>query len=399
MPKILYFDCFSGISGDMTIGALLDLGIDQKQFLEKLNRIGIGGFRVEITKKKVNNISATDFDVIIEKSPSEAIRHFPHRKLSDIVKIIKNSGLEDNAKSLGQEIFELIAVAEAKIHHKSIEEIHFHEVGAIDSIVDILGTSICISMLGVDRIIASPLHLGSGFVKCAHGVLPVPAPATSEILKGVPVYATGVEGELVTPTGAAIIKSLAAEFKPMPPMQIEKIGYGTGKRLYEIPNALRVFLGQTTEDASRFSQELVMLETNIDDMNPETYSYLVPLMLDHGALDVFLTNIIMKKGRPGVKLSVLVEPEDCQRLEEMMFTETTTLGVRKFSLERHCLERKIKTVDTSLGKVRVKQAYKNGKLLKTSPEYEDCRTIAEQKKIALPEVYAIIRQEISNRNP
>ncbi|PRX19178.1 uncharacterized protein (TIGR00299 family) protein [Orenia metallireducens] len=269
MSKILYFDCLSGISGDMTIGALLDLGIDQELFLEELNKIGIDGYELEIKKGQKNGITGTDFDVIIKNhhhhNHSESNHrehnhqhqhsdnhthehshhhHHEHRNLADIEEIIDDSGLKASVKDLSKSIFRLVAKAEAKIHNKSIVEVHFHEVGAIDSIVDIVGVAICIDLLEVDEIYSSPLHLGTGFVKCAHGNIPVPAPATLEILEGVPVYSKGIESELVTPTGAAIIKTLAKEFKPLPEINIEKVGYGLGKKDLEVTNVLRVVLGK-----------------------------------------------------------------------------------------------------------------------------------------------------------
>jgi len=255
MSRILYFDCLSGISGDMTIGALLDLGIDQESFLEELNKIGIDGYELEIKKGQKNGITGTDFDVIIKHNHHHAHsdnhthehhhhHHHKHRNLADIEEIIDNSSLKASVKDLSKRIFKLVAEAEAKIHNKSLAEVHFHEVGAIDSIVDIVGAAICIDLLDIDEIYSAPLHLGTGFVKCAHGNIPVPAPATLEILAGVPVYSKGIESELVTPTGAAIIKTLAKEFKPLPEMSIEKVGYGLGKKDLEITNVLRVVLGK-----------------------------------------------------------------------------------------------------------------------------------------------------------
>jgi hypothetical protein len=250
MSRILYFDCLSGISGDMIIGALLDLGIDQNLFLEELSKIDVAGYELKIKKGQKNGITGTDFDVIIKdhhhshEHNYKGKHHHEHRSLNDIEEIIDNSRLKDNIKDLSKRIFRLVAEAEAKIHNKSIAEVHFHEVGAIDSIVDIIGAAICINLLEVDEIYSSPLHLGTGFVKCAHGNIPVPAPATLEILEGVPVYSKGVESELVTPTGAAIIKTLAKEFKALPEVSIEKVGYGLGKKELEITNLLRVVLGK-----------------------------------------------------------------------------------------------------------------------------------------------------------
>lgn len=389
MKRTLYFDCFSGISGDMTVGALLDLGIDQAEFQKSLNSLGVKGYRLMISKKSAYGIAATDFDIIIDGDADE--KTIPHRHLKDIEEIIKKSRIEKEAKRLSLQIFETIARAEAAIHNMSIDRVHFHEVGAIDSIVDIIGTAVCISMLKPDRIVASPLHIGSGTVTSAHGILPVPAPATTRILEGVPIYATELKGELVTPTGAAIIKNLAADFIPLPPMTIEKTGYGTGKKDFGQLNALRVISGTSTTDRERNREYPVLLESNIDDMNPENYSYLLPLILEKGALDVFLTDVIMKKGRPGIQISVLCRPEDAERFENLLFAETTTLGVRRQVVERTFLDRKLIDVKTALGTVTVKAALRDGKPFKIAPEYESCLKIARKKGMPLADVYRIVR--------
>ncbi len=390
MERVLYFDCFSGISGDMTIGALLDLGIDHAVFQKSLNSLGVDGYRLKISKKSARGIAATDFDVILD--PEIEGESHPHRHLKDIIKIINKSRIDKEAKSLSIRIFETIAHAEAAIHNMSVNRVHFHEVGAIDSIVDIVGTAVGISMLKPDRIIASPLHVGSGTVTCAHGVLPVPAPATLKILESVPVYSTDVKGELVTPTGAAIIKNLATDFVPLPPMTIEKTGYGTGKKDFGHLNALRVISGMTGVDSTTNREYPVLLETNIDDMNPETYSYLLPMILDKGALDVYLTDVIMKKGRPGTQISILCRPGDAPLFETLLYNETTTLGIRKQVVERSYLEREMVKVKTPFGKVTVKTALRDGKPIRIAPEYEVCRKIAEEKSIPLADVYHIIRK-------
>ncbi len=280
------------------------------------------------------------------------------------------------------------------VHNLPIEEVHFHEVGAVDSIVDIVGTAICMFMLKADSIYSSPLHLGSGFVKCSHGLIPVPAPATVEILKGIPVYSTGIQGELVTPTGAAIVKTLATQFTNLPAMKIEKTGYGTGKKSYGIPNALRVFFGQEISLKQLQPEELYLLETNIDDMSPEIYSFLFPLLFKKGALDVYLTNIIMKKGRPAVMLSVLCEPKNQAGLKNIIFMETTTLGIRQRIIRRDSLERKTITLDTGFGRIKAKAAFKDGRILRLSPEYEECKRVAEEQGIPLRKVYDLLSMEI-----
>lgn len=391
MEKVLYFDCFSGISGDMTVGALLDLGVDQAVFGKHLARLRLAGYQLEITKKPKNGIMATDFNVILEEHEgyrADACHrlHVPHRNLNDIEAIIGNSGLEAAIKDLSMKIFTELAAAEAKVHGKKLDEIYFHEVGAVDSIVDIVSAAICIHMLEADVVYASPLNTGSGLVSCAHGLLPVPAPATLEILRGIPVYSSGVQAELVTPTGAAIIKTLARDFIPLPPLTVESSGYGWGKRELESPNLLRVIQGWHGE----YHNALLLLETALDDMNPEIYSYLFSMLLEKGALDVYLTAIMMKKNRPGVLLTVLCHAADAHMLEETIFRETTTLGIRKTAVDREELERKVININSSLGLVRIKLALKGDKVLKYAPEYEDCRRIAGEQGMALKDVYNIL---------
>jgi uncharacterized protein (TIGR00299 family) protein len=388
MNRILYFDCFSGISGDMTVGALLDLGIDQAIFKEQLAQLELSGYRLEIGKKTKNGIMATDFNVILE---NEHLSHASHRNIYDIEAIINNSKLVDGIKDLSLKIFAELATAEARVHGQKLSEIHFHEVGAVDSIVDIVATAICINMLKVDTIYASPLNTGSGLISCAHGILPVPAPATLEILKGVPLYSSGIQAELVTPTGAAIIKTLACSFISLPPLVVEASGYGAGKRDLDTPNLLRVITGQADQADNCF----FLLETAIDDMNPEFYSYLFPLLTEKGALDVYLTNIIMKKNRPGVLLTVLCGSAKVSHLEEIIFKETTTLGIRKTSIIREELEREIISIDSSLDKVRVKVAGRAGQILKYAPEYEDCRRIAADQGLPLKDVYNTVLRDVA----
>lgn len=425
--RILYFDCFSGISGDMTIGALLDLGIDQDLFLAELNKIHLDEFKIEIKKGLKKGISGTDFTVHLthqEHSHEEHIHkheddhthehHHDHshghehthehhhtekphdhahtRNLSDIYKIIDSSDLSEYVKTASKKIFLIVAEAEAKIHAKTIDEVHFHEVGAVDSIVDIIGAAICMEMLQIDEILCSEINLGSGFVHCEHGVFPVPAPATLEILKSVPVYSKNAKKELTTPTGAAILKALCSDFGSLPEFIIEKTGYGLGKRDMETPNVLRVIVGKKKSPST-----LTMLETNIDNMNPEIYSYLFPKLLDNKALDVFVTPIIMKKNRPANILSVLCNEETLEQLEEILFTETSTLGIRKYKVERAELERTFEKTYTKHGPVTVKYAFRNGKLLKFTPEYEECRIIAEKTNTPLIQIVNEIRAEIENK--
>ena len=416
--KVLYFDCFSGISGDMTIAALLDLGINKDAFLAELKKINIDEYEVEIKNGLKKGISGTDFTVHLHTDkhnhhehehehghdhhhnhhhhhapeihehvhePKKTHDHAHSRNLHDIYHIIDSSSLKAAVKEMSKKIFMEVAVAEAKIHAKTIDEVHFHEVGAVDSIVDIIGAAICIDMLQVDEIHCSEINLGSGFVHCEHGIFPVPAPATLEILKGVPVYSKNAKKELTTPTGAAILKAVCSEYGVSPEFTIDKIGYGLGKRDMETPNVLRVILG-----LKKKVSELVILETNIDNMNPEIYSYLFPKLLDNRALDVFVTPILMKKNRPANMLSVLCSEGEAAQLEEILFVETTTLGIRKYKVERDELERRFEKVETPYGLVTVKYAYKNGELLKFAPEFEDCRRIAEEKQLPLVQVMAEI---------
>ena len=380
--KILYFDCFSGISGDMIIGALIDLGLDIK-FLEKdLRKLKLKDYRIESKKVIKNGISATKFDVIVKNI------HDEERNIEEINKIIENSKVDDNIKGIIKEIFLKIANAEAKIHNKSINKIHFHEVGAIDTIIDVAGSVICLKKLGIERVYCSKLNVGTGFVEFSHGKFPVPAPATAEILKEVPVYHNNIEFELVTPTGAAIITSLTEKFGEMPSMKIEKIGYGAGTKDLGQPNVLRVFLG----DMDREGNEIInVIETNIDNMNPEIYPYVIDRLIENGALDAYLTSIIMKKGRTAIKLTALAEEKYTDKLCNIIFDETTTLGIRIYPARRKKLEREIKTVKTKYGNVRVKISKLNDEIKNISPEYEDCVNIAKKNKIPLKKVYEEVK--------
>jgi uncharacterized protein (TIGR00299 family) protein len=389
--KVLYFDCFAGISGDMTVGALIDLGADEKELLQSLDSLHLHGYRIEIKKALKNGISGTDFNVIIEEEHSHHSHHHHHhsRNLSVISGIINSSALDSSVKELSLKMFHEIAAAESKIHAKSIDEIHFHEVGAIDSIVDIVASAICLNMIKPDKIISSPLNLGEGTVECAHGVFPVPAPATAEILKGIPVYSSGIKKEMTTPTGAAIIKCIAQEFSSFPAMKIFSTGYGLGKRNLEVPNVLRAVIGETD-----YSEKKMMIETNIDDMSGEIYSYLMNKLFESGALDVFIAPVIMKKSRPAHVLSVLCESRKVDALEEIIFTETTTFGTRRYEVERSELERTISKVKTSYGEISVKKGYLNGKYLKFSPEYDECAEAAKKHGVPVREVYNAVTAQL-----
>lgn len=379
--KVLYFDCFSGISGDMAVGALLDAGADEKVLLEGLKQLKTDGYRINIEKKLKNGISGTDFSVLLEDQHNH---EHVHRNMGDIERIINDSGLNERVRKLSIRMFRLVAEAEGGIHGKPAEEVHFHEVGAIDSIIDIVGTAICIDNLAADRIVFSSLPLSKGFVKCQHGVFPLPAPATLEILKGVPVYFTDVNFELVTPTGAAIAKGLADEFGIAGELEAERIGYGIGKREYEIPNVLRVVLFNTCGEKS---DKVVEIETNIDDMTAEQMGSAVEKLFSEGALDVFFTPVFMKKNRPGTKLTVLCPPEKKDALVRMMLTHTSTFGVRISYMERSVLDRETAAIDTEFGIIRCKVGKLDGKILKYSPEYEDCKAASEKYGRPVADIY------------
>lgn len=373
---IIYFDCFSGISGDMILGALLDLGLDPEIWKRELRKLPLEGYEIKVSKKTKEFLQGTDVEIVSYDEKT-------HRHLSDLLEIIERSSISNKVKELSKKVFIKIASAESKIHNEPIEEVHFHEIGAIDTIVDIVGSFLALELLGIEEVYSSPLPLGEGFVKTSHGIIPIPAPATVEILKGVPVYSNGVKGELVTPTGAAIISTIAKEFGPIPLMKIEKIGYGTGKKDFSIPNLLRVFLGEKIINTKE--EKNLVIETNIDDMNPQVYGYLMEKLFEKGALDVTLTPIFMKKGRPGILLTVLIEPWKEKEITEILFRETTTIGFRKYFVEKKMMEREIKDIDTSWGKVRVKIS-RYGSFEKISPEYDDCKKIAEREGISLIEV-------------
>lgn len=360
----------------MVVGSLLDLGINEEKLRNQLQSLHLEGFEIIIEKKYKMGIQGTDFRVIRTE------HHQPSRSLGDIIQLINNSGLSEQVKEKSIQTFKLLAEAEAKVHGISSSEVHFHEVGAIDSIIDVVAAMLCIESLGIEKIYASPLHLGEGFVQCAHGTLPVPAPAVLELLKGIPVYNTGVKAELVTPTGAALMVILAQCFGPLPAMIIDKTGYGLGDRDLEIPNLLRVIKGTTQNKL----QHLWILECNIDDMNPQYYSYIFPRLLDQGALDVFVTPIIMKKSRPAHCLAVICDDAHINELEEILLIETTTLGVRRMHIQRRILERESILVPTVWGEIRVKLAYYQGRLLKYAPEYDDLSRIAKESKLPLDEV-------------
>lgn len=368
--KIAYFDCFAGISGDMTLGALIGAGAYPERLREALAGLGVGGYRIEVGKKMTGPIEATDVRVLLDD------RHHHHRRLKDILEIIHVANLSSRVKQTAERIFRRLAEAEGKVHGSSPEEVHFHEVGAVDAIVDIVGAAICLELLGWPKVIASPMPTFHGYAKGSHGVFPLPAPATAEILRGIPWRKLDIEGELVTPTGAAIIREIAAEFGPLPAMTVENIGYGAGKSDFGIPNALRVMLGE--EVVVTESQEVTVIETNIDDLSPQFYETAMERLFAAGALDVFLTPIQMKKNRPGTLLSVICDPGLADALASVILAETSTFGIRISRWERMCLDRRWKEVVTEFGAIRIKIGERDGRVITASPEYEDCKRAAAE---------------------
>ncbi len=378
--RIAYFDCYSGISGDMILGALIDLGVDPGKIRKALKTIDLKGYKLKSSQVQRGSISGTKAQVSVDKS-----FHPKVRKYSDIKKLLANSDLSSTSKKNAQEIFKRIAMVEAAVHNTTIEKIHFHEVGAVDSIVDIVGGVVAIESLKLDRIYASPLNTGEGFVQSAHGCLPVPAPATLKLLKGIPIFSSGVKKELTTPTGAAMIGFYCNRFGSLPTMKIIDDGYGAGDHIIsEMPNMLRVILGEIQNEPR---EELIVIETNIDDMNPEFYEGTMDSLFKAGALDVYLNLIIMKKSRPATKISILSTESDRQALTEILLRETSSFGVRYYKVGRTVLEREMKTVKTTWGSIKIKIGKLNGEAIQASPEYEDCRKLSIKKKVSVKAIY------------
>jgi pyridinium-3,5-bisthiocarboxylic acid mononucleotide nickel chelatase len=436
--RIAYLECFSGISGDMFLGALVDAGVPPQLLKETVAALGVGA-KLEISKVVRSGISGTKVDVWVdgekdmpreeywakqdvaraltpakashnhehphghdhfhhknaEKSrakapaPHEHEHAHPHRGLNEIRQIISAAAISESAKTTAIRTFEALGAAEAKIHSVPVESIHFHEVGAADAIVDIVCAAVGVEALGVDEIVCSRLNVGGGTVKCAHGTFPVPAPATVELLKGVPVYSSGIEAELVTPTGAAIARTLATRFGAFPEMKIERSAYGAGSRDFPgHPNVLRIVIGEALPAlaAKTKSETVSVLEANLDDLNPQVFGYVMDRLLEEGALDVFGMPVQMKKNRPGTLLTVLCKPEDAEKLAQLIFSETTTLGVRRREESRQTLARRWESVRTEWGEVRIKIASMNGTVTNYAPEYEDCRRIAAEHHVPLKTV-------------
>jgi len=440
--RIAYLECFSGMSGDMFLGALIDAGVPRRILEETVAALGVGA-RLEISRVVRSGISAIKVDVWVDgekgmpreecrsqeqenvaRAPSPAQGQHDHghhhdrkhslgidisragapsphehshgRGLKEIREIIGNAAISDTAKKTAIAIFEDLGTAEATIHATSIEKVHFHEVGAVDAMVDIVCAAVGAEALEVDEIICSPLNVGGGTVKCAHGTFPVPAPATVELLKDAPVYSSGVQAELVTPTGAAVVKILASRFASFPEMRIEKVGYGAGMRDFAgHPNVVRLTIGEAASvlAAKTASDVVTVLEANLDDLNPQVFGYVMDRLLEEGALDAFAVSVQMKKNRPGTLLTVLCKPEHASKLTELLFTETTTLGVRQRDEVRQTLARRWENVRTQWGDVRIKIGSMNGTVTNYAPEYEDCRRIASEHRVPLKTVMQAATRE------
>jgi uncharacterized protein (TIGR00299 family) protein len=385
-------DIITGISGDMTIAALLDAGASFDYLKSECTKLNLTGYELKISKIKRSEIEATKFDVVIHEKQDT------HRDLGNILKLIDESGLSDYVKTNSKRIFETIGRAEAKIHNVQFEKVHFHEVGAIDSIIDIGGACICLENIGVSRVLSTPVKLGKGLINTRHGVMPNPAPATLEILKDYPVEFTNIDFELTTPTGAAIVKTLSEgvyDSSTFNNIKIKKVGFGSGTfNIKESPNLLRVMLCEAEEGEYSNKEKLVQVETNIDDMNPQIYPYVMQKLFDAGALDVYYQDIIMKKGRPGILFSVLTSENILNKVLDIIYSETTTLGVRIIHIDRHKIKREIKEVDSSMGKVKVKMIHSNSEV-RVMPEFEECKRIAESTGKPLNEIYNQLMRELN----
>jgi len=383
--RIAYFDCFSGASGDMILGSLIDSGLNAQGLRDLLKKIPIPSVQLNVKKVLKRGISATQVRVTGKKEKKS------FRTLNEIVNLVEKSRLDEEMKKKSREVFERIASVESKIHQKPMKEIHFHELSGLDSIVDIVGSIWGFHQMGIDRLYVSRVNVGSGFVKCEHGILPVPAPATLALMKGKPIYSSGVERELLTPTGAALLTSLGSEFGGMPPMRVEKVGHGAGRDDLPHPNLLRLIIGTALVHSGM--EKVMVIETNIDDMNPQFYDYVFENLLAMGVMEVFLTPILMKKSRPGTLLTVICSPEKIASVTQFLLKETTTLGLRWHEEERNRAEREILTLETRYGKIRFKMGRWEGSMVNLSPEYEDCKQLALKKRVPLKEVFEEARKE------
>lgn len=420
--KTLYFDCFSGASGDMVLGALIDAGIRLDDLRRAFGDLAIAPDAVWTERVTRAGISATKFNVRGETLPldhadarhpghvhehdhphrhesgshGDEPHYHVHRTLTEIARLIDGSRLSAAGKSRAKHLFNVLGQAEAEIHGTTLDRVHLHEVGATDSIIDIVGTVFAMEQLGVERVVSSPLNIGSGTIASSHGLYPVPAPATMQLLRGVPVYAGSQKAELVTPTGALLITGYASEFGPIPSMRVSAIGYGAGTRDFpQSPNVLRVLIGES--DTTVSSQSVVVIEAEIDDMNPQIFGVAMDRLMEAGALDVFYTPIQMKKNRPGTLLTVLAAPALKDRLTSVIFRETTTIGVRHRETMRDCLDRETIPVDTELGVVRIKVASRGGEPLNAAPEFEDCARLAAEHNLPTKHVQALAMKAYLDR--
>jgi uncharacterized protein (TIGR00299 family) protein len=385
--KTLYFDCFAGISGDMILGAMVGAGVDQQELRRQLELLGVAGYQIEFETVDRAGISAIHAKVLTAPEPN-------HRHLQDIVEIISKSRLKENVKQTAVRVFTCLAAAEAKVHNEPIDHVHFHEVGALDAIIDVVGAAICFDLLKIDRFISSPLHVGSGTVEMEHGRFPVPPPAVAELLRDKPIYSTEVKGELVTPTGAAIVATVCSEFGQIPQIKPVAIGYGAGTRSYpDFPNVLRVMIGEATVTGD---ESLLIIETNIDDMPPQHFGHVMDRAFELGALDCYFTPIQMKKNRPAVLLTVLCNPEQREVLMQMLFSETTTIGIRSYEVQRRALDRSVERVQTPYGPIDVKVARLNGEVVNQMPEYEECRAAARKAGVPLQVVQDAARAAVGS---
>jgi len=377
---IAYFDPFSGASGDMVLGALVDCGLSARKLRAELARLPLEGYSLSARKTQRNGIAATKVTVRVKKPQPH------HRHLPDILRILRRSSLPKADKARAEAVFRRLAEAEARVHGCPLEEVHFHEVGAVDAIVDIVGAVVALRLLGIEKVVSGPVRTGTGSVECHHGVLPVPAPATAALLRGVPTVGTHIEGELTTPTGAALLATLADGFGPRPAMAVEAVGYGAGDaEREELPNLLRVFIGEAVEPDETDTVEVI--EANLDDVSGEVAGHTLERALAAGALDAYIAPVHMKKNRPGMVLTLIAEPADATRLEELLLRETTTFGVRRHRATRRKLRRQWATVQTDFGRLRVKLGYLGNRLVQVSPEYEDCRRAADRHRVPLKTVY------------
>lgn len=380
--KVAHFDCFSGASGDMIIGALIDAGLSLDRLTQELSKLGLSHYQLSAHKTLKKGLAGTQLEIIVD----EPYHRNHERHLSDIEAIINGSDLQESVKVQSLAIFRRLAEAEARVHNTDIDKIHFHEVGAVDAILDVVGAVSGLAALGVNRVSCSPLHVGTGTVQCDHGLLPIPAPATAALITGKPIYATGVAGELLTPTGAAILTTLSSAFGAMPPMKVETTGYGAGTSDPPIPNLLRVFIGEVSDIGQYETESVAVMETGIDDMNPQVYDYLMARLLQMGARDVMFKSVQMKKNRPAVLLTVICAADEVETFADVILSETTTIGLRWRLENRIKAHRRIIEAQTPFGMIRCKVAAAAERIINVSPEYDDCRKVAAEQNVPLKEV-------------